>query len=101
MKTKVMVVLVLCVAVSALAASGEKREIEGTLVSASSTAITVNDTRTRVPVTAKLDFDTVMRHGAFSVSYYELKEGERVHVKARVNDDGSLTAETVLVRERR
>jgi len=74
-------------------ASGQaKQEIEGLIMAVSATSITVNDASTHGPVTAAITAATVIRHGNTTVLATALKPGDRVHVRALINGDGSLTA---------
>lgn len=76
-----------------------KREIEGTIREISSTSITVNDARTKGPITAKIDGSTNIRKGNRTLSTNDLKVGDRVHVRASINADGSLTAVEIKLQE--
>ena len=76
-----------------IVATGQsKRELEGPITAISSSSITVNDASTGGPVTAAITSSTVIRKGNQTLSATDLKVGDRVHVKASVNADGSLTA---------
>jgi len=74
-----------------------KKEIEGLITAISSTSITVNDASTGGPVTAKIDASTVIRKGNTSMKTSQLKAGDRVHVKASIAGDGTLTAFEIIV----
>ncbi len=68
-----------------------KKELEGPITDVSSSAITVMDASTGEQTAAITD-DTVIRKGKDRLTVDDLKPGDRVHVKARVEDDESLTA---------
>jgi len=76
-----------------------KREIEGLITEISSASITVNDASTGGPVTAAIVSSTVIRKGNQSLSTTNLKVGDRVHVKASVNSDGTLTAFEIILQD--
>ncbi len=76
-----------------------KREIEGLITAISSRSITVNDASTHGPVTAAITSSTVIRKGNQTMSAGDLKVGDRVHVKASVNSDSSLTAFEIMFQE--
>lgn len=84
---------------SILVTGQSKREIEGLITAISSTSITVNDASTHGPVTAAITSSTVIRKGNQTMSAGDLKVGDRVHVKASVNSDGSLTAFEIMFQE--
>ena len=67
-------------------AGQSKREIEGLITAVSATSITVNN------VTAEITATTVIRHGNTSLTPADLEVDDRVHVRAMINEDGSLTA---------
>ena len=76
-----------------IVATGQaKREIEGLITEISGNSITVNDASTHGPVTAAITSTTVIRKGNQTLTTADLKIGDRVHVKASVNTDSSLTA---------
>ena len=70
-----------------------KREVEGLITAISATSITVND------VTAKIDAMTAIRKGNQTLSATDLKVGDRVHVKATINGDNSLTAFEIMLQQ--
>jgi len=74
-----------------------KREIEGLITAISPGSITVNDASTGGPVTATIVTATVIRHGNTTMTTDQLKVGDRVHVKASVASDGTLTAFEIMV----
>src|SRR5688572_22054675 len=73
-------------------AGQSKREIEGLILAVSDTSITVNNASTGGPVTAEITATTVIRHGNTPLTPSDLEVDDRVHVRAMINDDGSLTA---------
>jgi hypothetical protein len=75
-----------------LPAGQSKREIEGLITAVSGTEITVNNASTGGPVTAQITPTTVIRHGNTSLTPADLEVDDRVHVRAMINEDGSLTA---------
>lgn len=76
-----------------------KQELEGLITSISSSSITVNDASTHGPVTAAIVSSTVIRKGNQTLNASDLKVGDRVHVKANVNADGSLTAFEIMLQQ--
>jgi hypothetical protein len=76
-----------------------KRELEGLITEISPTSITVNDASTGGPVTATIASSTVIRKGNQALTAGDLKVGDRVHVKASVNADGSLTAFEIMLQQ--
>ncbi len=76
-----------------------KRELEGLILAISPTSITVNDASTGGPVTAAIGPSTMIRKGNQTLSAGDLKVGDRVHVKASVNADGSLTAFEIMLQQ--
>jgi len=76
-----------------------KREIEGLITAISSSSITVNDASTGGPVTAAITSSTVIRKGNQTLTATNLKVGDRVHVKASVNADSSLTAFEIMLQQ--
>lgn len=75
-----------------------KKELEGLILEISSTSITVNDASTGVR-TAKITSDTVIRQGNTQLTTDHLKPGDRVHVRAKIEDDESLTAEQIILQK--
>lgn len=71
-----------------------KKELEGLILAVSSDSITVNDASSGEQ-TAAITADTVIRKGNTSLTTDDLKPGDRVHVRAKVEDDDSLTAEEI------
>jgi hypothetical protein len=84
---------------SIVATGQSKREIEGLITAISSTSITVNDASTHGPVTAAVTSSTVIRKGNQMLSAGDLKVGDRVHVKASVSADGSLSAFEIMLQQ--
>ena len=84
---------------SILVTGQSKREIEGLITAVSSTSITVNDASTHGPVTAAITSSTVIRKGNQTMSAGDLKVGDRVHVKASIESDGSLTAFEIMFQQ--
>ncbi|HEY8130713.1 MAG TPA: DUF5666 domain-containing protein [Thermoanaerobaculia bacterium] len=82
-----------------VATGRSKRELEGLITAISPTSITVDDASTHGPVTATINSSTVIRKGNQTLSTTDLKVGDRVHVKASVNDDGSLTAFEIMLQQ--
>jgi len=76
-----------------------KRELEGLITAISSSSITVNDASTGGPVTAAITSSTVIRKGNQTLKATNLNVGDRVHVKASVNADGSLTAFEIMLQQ--
>ena len=74
-----------------LPAGQSKREIEGLITEVSATSITVKAS-SGGPATAQITPTTVIRHGNTTLSAADLEVDDRVHVRAMINDDGSLTA---------
>ncbi|HSP35896.1 MAG TPA: DUF5666 domain-containing protein, partial [Thermoanaerobaculia bacterium] len=74
----------------------QTQEIEGTVVKASSSSITVHDSHGK-DVTATIDSSTVVRKGQATVDPSTLQPGDRVHVKATAATDGTLTATEIIV----
>jgi co-chaperonin GroES (HSP10) len=73
-----------------------KRELEGLITAISATSITVNDASSG-PQTAAITPTTVLRKGNATLTPDDLKVGDRVHVKASVGDDGTLTAFEIML----
>lgn len=84
---------------SVVATGQNKRELEGLITAISSSSITVNDASTHGPVTAAIVSSTVIRKGNQTLMASDLKVGDRVHVKASVNADGSLTAFEIMLQQ--
>src|SRR5438105_5798884 len=83
---------------AAIVVTGQsKREIEGLITAISPTSITVNDASTNGPVTASITGDTVIRKGNTKLTAKDLKVGDRVHVKASINADTTLTATEIML----
>ena len=76
-----------------------KREIEGLITDISATSITVDDASTHGPVTAAINGATIIRKGNTALTTDKLKKGDRVHVKATVASDGTLTAFEIIVQQ--
>ena len=76
-----------------------KRELEGLITKISATSITVNDASTGGEVTAAITNSTVIRKGNQTLKATNLNVGDRVHVKASVNADGSLTAFEIMLQQ--
>ena len=74
-----------------------KKEIEGLVTKIASDSITVNDASTHGPVTAAINSTTVIRHGNTTMTTDKINVGDRVHVKANVNSDGTFTAFEIMV----
>jgi hypothetical protein len=73
-----------------------KAELQGLILEVSSDSITVNDASTG-PRTAAITTDTVIRKGKDKLSADDLKVGDQVHVRAKVEADDSLTAEEIML----
>jgi len=71
-----------------------KMELEGLILEITPDSITVMDASTGEQ-TAAITEDTVIRKGKDKLTVDDLKAGDRVHVKAKVEDDDSLTAEEI------
>lgn len=83
-----------------ITATGQaKRELEGLVTAISSSSITVDDASTGGPVTAAIESSTVIRKGNQTLTTNDLKVGDRVHVKASINSDGSLTAFEIMLQD--
>ena len=76
-----------------------KREIEGLILDISPTSITVDDASTHGPVTAAINGATIIRKGNTAMTTDKLNQGDRVHVKASVASDGTLTAFEIIVQQ--
>jgi hypothetical protein len=76
-----------------------KREIEGLVTEISMSSITVNDASTGGPVTAMITPSTVIRKGNQTLTWDKLNKGDRVHVKASVNADATLTAFEIMLQQ--
>ncbi|MFA6956626.1 MAG: DUF5666 domain-containing protein [Thermoanaerobaculia bacterium] len=77
-----------------------KRELEGPVVAISAASITVTDASTGEQ-TAVINGDTVIRKGGTTLTTADIKVGDRVHVKAKVEADNSLTALEIMVQNNR
>lgn len=75
-----------------LSPGNSKIEIEGLITAISAASITVNDARTHGDVTAAITPDTIIRKGDATVHAADLKIGDRVHVRASLGADNTLTA---------
>jgi len=71
-----------------------KKELEGTILEISEDSITVMDASTGEQ-TAAINDETVIRKGNTTLTVEDLHVGDRVHVKAKIEDDDSLTAEEI------
>ncbi len=71
-----------------------KMELEGTILAIAIDSITVMDASTGEQTAAITD-ETVIRKGNTILTVDLLHKGDRVHVKARIEDDDSLTAEEI------
>jgi phosphotransferase system HPr-like phosphotransfer protein len=74
----------------------ETKEYEGLVRSASDTELVIFDSHGE-EVTFVLDANTVITKGNVPVLGSDLKEGDRVHVRATTADDGTKTASVVIV----
>ncbi len=74
------------------------RELEGAVLDVSATSIKVNDASSG-PQTVAITPTTVIRKGNTTLTAADLKVGDRVHVKATVGTDGSLTATEIMLQE--
>jgi co-chaperonin GroES (HSP10) len=72
------------------------RELEGLITAISDTSISVNDASSG-PQTAVITPTTVIRKGNTTLTPADLKVGDRVHVKASVGADGTLTAFEIML----
>ncbi len=72
------------------------RELEGLITAIAATSITVNDASSG-PQTAAITPTTVIRKGNTAFTPADLKVGDRVHVKASVGADGTLTAFEIML----
>lgn len=81
-------------------AGGEpKIELEGLITAISSDSITVMDASRKTEITSVIDEGTTIRKGNEQLTTDDLEVGDRVHVRARVEADGSLTALEVKLQE--
>lgn len=76
-------------------ATGQTRELEGTIASIDEAKIVVNNASTKSEVTALIDESTVIRKGNLTLAVTDLKAGDRVHVKTFTNADGELVAREI------
>lgn len=76
------------------------RQYEGTVVTASATALVINDSH-RNEVTFAITPETIIRKGNATVAAADLLPGQRVHVKAEVAADGAATAVQVVLQNTR
>lgn len=84
---------------SILVTGRSKQEIEGLITAVSTSSITVNDASTHGNVKAAITSSTVIRKGNQTINAADLKIGDRVHVKASIGSDGSLTATEILFQQ--
>ena len=84
---------------SILVTGQSKQEIEGLITKITSSSITVNDASTHGDVTVAINSSTVIRKGNQTVNVSDLKVGDRVHVKASIGSNGSLTATEILFQQ--
>src|SRR5262249_44698126 len=70
-------------------------EIEGTIVTAAADQLVVHSSH-GVDETVMLTDTTVIRHGQTPILATDLKEGDRVHVKATVKDDVKTAVEVIV-----
>lgn len=77
-----------------------KRELEGKVLAIDPASITVMDASTGEQ-TAAITADTVIRKGGTTLTTADIKIGDRVHVKAKIEDDDSLTALEIMVQNNR
>jgi len=77
-----------------------KRELEGLVTAISATSITLIDASTGEQ-TAAINGDTVIRKGGTTLTAADIKVGDRVHVKAKVEADTSLTALEIMLQNSR
>lgn len=77
-----------------------KRELEGKVLAIDPASITVDDASTGEQ-TAAINADTVIRKGGTTLTTADIKVGDRVHVRAKIEDDDSLTALEIMVQNNR
>lgn len=77
-----------------------KRELEGPVVAIAATSITLTDASSGEQ-TAAINGDTVIRKGGTVLTTADIKVGDRVHVRANVEADDSLTALEIMVQNSR
>jgi hypothetical protein len=77
-----------------------KRELEGKVLAIDPASITVDDASTGEQ-TAAIDADTVIRKGGTKLTTADIKVGDRVHVRAKIEDDDSLTALEIMLQSNR
>ncbi|MGZ8853387.1 MAG: DUF5666 domain-containing protein [Thermoanaerobaculia bacterium] len=73
-----------------------KRELEGLITAISSDSISITDASSG-PQTVAITPSTVIRKGNTALTTDNLKVGDRVHIKASVGADGSLTAFEIML----
>lgn len=74
------------------------RELEGPVTAITATSISLNDASSG-PQTVAITSMTILRKGNTALTPSDFKVGDRVHVKATVGADGSLTAFEVKLQE--
>jgi len=77
-----------------------KRELEGPVTAISAASITVTDASSGEQ-TALINGDTVIRKGGTTLTTADIKVGDRVHVRAKVEADNSLTALEIMLQNNR
>jgi hypothetical protein len=77
-----------------------KRELEGPVVAISAASITLTDASSGEQ-TAAINGDTVIRKGGTVLTTADIKVGDRVHVRAKIESDKSLTALEIMVQNSR
>ncbi|MCM2314421.1 MAG: DUF5666 domain-containing protein [Thermoanaerobaculia bacterium] len=75
-----------------------KRELEGPVISIDAASITVLDASTGEQ-TAAITAETVIRKGGTPLTVNDIKPGDRVHVKANIEEDESLTAFEIMLQK--
>lgn len=74
-------------------------QLEGLITAISAESITVLDASRKIDVTSAIDEDTIIRKGRLSLTTDDLAVGDRVHVRARPEADGTLTADEIKLQE--